>query len=67
MSSLMGHLGAVKVRIPLSLFPFDISDSHLCSVSSCLGLDSLRQFSFKIWRPPCSKPEDNPDDATETI
>jgi hypothetical protein len=41
----MGHLGGVIVCIPLSLSPLTTSDSYLCSVPSCLGLDSLQLFS----------------------
>jgi hypothetical protein len=63
----MGHLVAVALHIPLLLSPFDISDSHLRSVSSCLGLDSLQLFSLNIWCPPCFRPEDNPGDAIEMI
>jgi hypothetical protein len=41
----MGHLGGVIVCIPLSLSPLTTFDSYLCSVPSCLGLDSLQLFS----------------------
>jgi hypothetical protein len=39
--------------------------SHLHPTPLCLGPDSLRLFGPNIWRPPCSKPKDNPHDATK--
>jgi hypothetical protein len=53
----MGHLRSVTVHILLLLSPFGISDSRLCSISLCLGLDSLHLFRPNIWHPPCFKPK----------
>jgi hypothetical protein len=38
---------------------------HLRIFSSCSGSGSLQLFDPNIWRPPCSKPENNPNNATE--
>jgi hypothetical protein len=63
----MGHLGSSYC--PQLLLLSSLTDTfafHLCSIASCLGLSCLRLLSPNIWRPPYSKPEDNPDDATKT-
>jgi hypothetical protein len=64
----MGHLGGVSACI---------YSSHTCSHTfaytfilllspSCLGLTGLRLLSPNIWRPSCSKLENDPDNATQT-
>jgi hypothetical protein len=63
----MGHLGGVIAHFYFcnmccSTFTYNSIPfpSPLCS-----GLNSFRLLSPKIWRPPCSKPENDLDDATE--
>jgi hypothetical protein len=59
----MEHLGAVISCIYSSSHM--LSNLHPLSTPSCLGFNSLRLLNPNIWCSSCSKPENDPRNATQ--